>query len=107
MSNEGCNAFIIVHDLDRNPQNNALNDEEKLRKTLEKSTSEVGSINKHICIPIEELEVWFWSDPDVIRHVGRGRGEAKLNPCLITKPKEQLISLSATNLSWDISSLKA
>ena len=94
MSNEGCNAFIIVHDLDRNPQNNALNDEAKLRKTLEKSTSEVGSINKHICIPIEELEAWFWSDPDVVRHVGRGRGEAKFNPHSITKPKEQLISLS-------------
>lgn len=94
MSNEGCNAFIIVHDLDRNPQNNSLNDEAKLRKTLEKSASEVGSINKHICIPIEELEAWFWSDPDVVRHVGRGRGEAKLNPYLVTKPKEQLISLS-------------
>jgi Domain of unknown function (DUF4276) len=94
MSNDGCNAFIIIHDLDRNPQNNSLNDEAKLRKTLEEAASEVKSINKHICIPIEELEAWFWSDPDVIKYVGRGKGEAKLNPHLIIKPKEQLIKLS-------------
>lgn len=94
MSNEGCNAFIIVHDLDRNPQNNSLNDEAKLRETLEAAASKIKSINKHICIPIEELEAWFWSDPDVVRYVGRGKGEAKLNPHLITKPKEQLIRLS-------------
>ncbi len=31
LSNEGCNAFIIVHDLDRNPANGSLNDEAKLR----------------------------------------------------------------------------
>ncbi|GAA6617282.1 DUF4276 family protein [Scytonema sp. NUACC26] len=95
MSNEGCNAFIIVHDLDRNPQNNSLNDEAKLREMLEEAASEVKSINKHICIPIEELEAWFWSDPEVVKHVGRGKGEAKLNPHLIIKPKEQLIKLSA------------
>ena len=94
MSNEGCNAFIIVHDLDRNPQNNSLNDEVKLRETLERASSEIKNINKHICIPIEELEAWFWSDPDVIRHIGRGKGEARTNPHLITKPKEQLIRLS-------------
>jgi hypothetical protein len=95
MSNNGCNAFIIVHDLDRNPQNNSLNDEAKLRETLEEAASLVKSINKHICIPIEELEAWFWSDPDVVKYVGRGKGEAMPNPHLITKPKEQLIKLSA------------
>ena len=47
MSKEGCNAFIIVHDLDRNPQNNSLNDEVKLRETLEVAVSEVEDINKH------------------------------------------------------------
>jgi Domain of unknown function (DUF4276) len=94
LSKEGCNAFIIVHDLDRNPQNNALNDEAKLRKTLETAASEVAAMNRHICIPIEELEAWFWSDPDVIKHIGRGKGEPKANPHLISKPKEQLIKLS-------------
>lgn len=94
LSNERCNAFVIIHDLDRNPQNNSLNDEEKLRKTLEVASSEVEAIKKHICIPIEELEAWFWSDPDVVKHLGRGKGEARTNPHLIIKPKEQLIKLS-------------
>jgi hypothetical protein len=94
LSKEGCNAFIIVHDLDRNPQNNTLNDEAKLRKTLEAAASEIRGIHRHICIPVEELEAWFWSDPDVIKHIGRGKGEAKANPHLVSKPKEQLIKLS-------------
>jgi hypothetical protein len=95
MSNIGCNAFIIVHDLDRNPQNSSLNDEAKLRETLEVSASTLKGINKHhICIPVEELEAWFWSDPDVVKHVGRGKGEAKANPHLIMRPKEELIKLS-------------
>jgi hypothetical protein len=94
MSNTGCNAFIIVHDLDRNPQNGSLNKEAKLRETLEASASTVKGINKHICIPVEELEAWFWSDPDVVKYVGRGKGEAKANPHLIMRPKEELINLS-------------
>lgn len=93
MSNEGCNAFIIVHDLDRNPQNNSLNDEVKLRETLETASSEIKDY-KHICIPVEELEAWFWSDPEVIKHVGRGKGKARTSPHLIIKPKEELIQLS-------------
>ena len=94
MSNTGCNAFIIVHDLDRNPQNGSLNDEAKLRETLEASAFKVKGINKHICIPVEELEAWFWSDPDVVKYVGRGKGEAKANPHLIMRPKEELLKLS-------------
>lgn len=94
LSNAGCNAFVIIHDLDRNPQNNSLNDEAELRKILELVSSEVEATKRHICIPIEELEAWFWSDPDVVKHVGRGKGEAKANPHSIMKPKEQLIKLS-------------
>jgi hypothetical protein len=94
MSGEGCNAFVILHDLDRNPQNNSLNDEAKLRRTLETAASQVKNIHKHICIPIEELEAWFWSDPEVVKYIGRGKGEAKANPHLVAQPKEQLIRLS-------------
>ena len=93
MSDEGCNAFIIVRDLDRDPENNSLNDEAKLREALE-AASKVEGINKHICIPVEELEAWFWSDPDVVKHIGRGKGEAHANPHLIIQPKEKLIKLS-------------
>ena len=94
LSQEGCNAFVILHDLDRNPQNGSLNNESELRKTLEKSISSFQGINKHICIPIEELEAWFWSDPEVIKYVGRGNGQAKANPHAILKPKEKLLKLS-------------
>jgi hypothetical protein len=90
----GCNAFIVVRDLDRNPQNNALNDEAKLRKKLEDSASIVNSGRRLICIPVEELEAWFWSDPGVIQYIGKGKGEANKNPHLIEKPKEALIKLS-------------
>ena len=90
----GCNAFIIVRDLDRNPQNNALNDEAKSRKKLEESASIVNSSQTLICIPVEELEAWFWSDLDVIRMVGKGKGQASKNPHLIAQPKEALIKLS-------------
>ena len=94
LSKEGCNAFVIIHDLDRNPQNNSLNDEAKLRNRLEAITYEIQAINKHICIPIEELEAWFWSDPKVVQHIGQGKGKAHLNPHLIIQPKEKLIHLS-------------
>ena len=92
MAKAGCNAFIIVHDLDRNPENNSLNDELELRKELESSSAVVK--NKYICIPIEEMEAWFWSDPNVIQHIGKGKGNAKANPHLINQPKEKLIELS-------------
>jgi Domain of unknown function (DUF4276) len=92
LSNEGCDAFIIVHDLDRNPENGSLNDEAKLRNTLESSASKVA--NRHICIPIEEIEAWFWSDPEVVQYIGKGKGTAKSNPHLISQPKEELIKLS-------------
>jgi hypothetical protein len=94
LSQAGCNAFIVVHDLDRNPQNNALNDEVKLRQTLESSAAKAPGTNKHICIPIEEIEAWFWSDPDVVLHVGKGKGSAQKNPHLLPQPKEALIKLS-------------
>jgi hypothetical protein len=48
LSQAGCNAFIVVHDLDRNPQNNALNDEAKLRQTLESSAAKAPGTHKHI-----------------------------------------------------------
>jgi Domain of unknown function (DUF4276) len=94
LSNEGCNVFIIVRDLDRNPQNNTLNDESKSRKKLEESASIVKSERTLICIPVEELEAWFWSDPDVIQYIGKGKGQASKNPDLVEQPKEALIKLS-------------
>jgi hypothetical protein len=94
LSSEGCNIFIVVHDLDRNPQNDSLNNEIELRSKLETLSSGVKTSNKHICIPIEELEAWFWSDPEVIEDLGGKKGKAQVNPHQIKSPKEELIKLS-------------
>lgn len=94
LSQKGCNAFIIIHDLDINPQNGSPNNELELREKLKKSISNLQGIRKHICIPIEELEAWFWSDPEVVKYIGRGKGQAEANPDKISKPKERLIRLS-------------
>ncbi|ALB42693.1 MULTISPECIES: DUF4276 family protein [unclassified Anabaena] len=94
LSTEGCNIFIVVHDLDRNPQNGSLNNERALRSKLEELSSEIESLKKHICIPIEELEAWFWSDPEVIKYLGGEKGKAHPNPHEIKSPKEKLIELS-------------
>ena len=94
LSSEGCNIFIVVHDLDRNPQNGSLNNEQALRSKLEELSSEIESLKKHICIPIEELEAWFWSDPEVIKYLGGEKGKAHPNPHEIKSPKEKLIELS-------------
>ena len=94
LSSEGCNIFIVVHDLDRNPQNASLNNEGVLRSKLEALSSEIKSLNKHICIPIEELEAWFWSDPVVLEYLGGEKGKAQVNPDKIKSPKEELMKLS-------------
>jgi Domain of unknown function (DUF4276) len=92
-SEDGFHAAILVHDLDRNPFNGSLNDLQKLSRTLNSIETPV-TLKKHICIPIEEIEAWFWSDPIVVKRVGRGNGKAHNSPHLIAKPKEKLIKLS-------------
>ena len=94
MSREGCDTFIVIHDLDLNPNNNDLNNEAQLRQDLEEKSSHLKADDKHICIPIEEMEAWFWSDPDVLSHIGGQKGKAKENPHLIRRPKEELMKLS-------------
>ncbi len=93
-AHDGVNAFIVVRDLDRNSQNNVLNDEIITRQKLEKIASIVNPSQTLICIPVEELEAWFWSDPEVIRYVGKGKGQASKSPHAVAQPKEALIRLS-------------
>lgn len=92
MLNEGCTAAILVHDLDLNPENNTLNDEVALRQKLEAIEVPSG-LARLVCIPVEELEAWFWSDPKVLALVGPG-AKAHPSPHLIRKPKEKLAALS-------------
>ena len=78
LAREECQAVILVHDLDRSPMN-VLNDEEALRQRLAQIEVPEG-VERLICIPIEELVAWFWSDPEVVRIVGRGTGDAHPEP---------------------------
>jgi Domain of unknown function (DUF4276) len=93
MAGEGCAAAIVVHDLDLNPSNRELNDEAVLRRRLE-AIEVPPALARLICIPVEELEAWFWSDLAVVQIVGRGKGKDHPSPHLIRQPKEQLQRLS-------------
>jgi hypothetical protein len=92
-ASEGFNEVIVLHDLDRDPNTNMLNSEPKLRAVLEQIECP-SAISRFICIPVEELEAWFWSDPNVLSIVGRGPIKAPYSPHLILRPKEALMRLS-------------
>jgi hypothetical protein len=93
MVRQGCSAVVLLHDLDRNPTNGELNDEPALRYMLEQILVP-PEVERLICIPVEELEAWFWSDPEIIREIGEGKGQASPSPHKVKKPKEALIRLS-------------
>jgi hypothetical protein len=93
LANEGFRNVILVHDLDRDPETGALNHEAGLRHELERIEPPPG-VERLICIPVEELEAWFWADPDVINQVGRGSGKPATSPHLVQRPKEALMRLS-------------
>lgn len=93
MAKRGCVAAIVIHDLDRNPQTNALNDPEVLHRELE-AIECPPELRRLICIPVEEIEAWFWSDDVTVKLVGRGTGSAHLSPHNIIDPKGKLEDLS-------------
>jgi hypothetical protein len=96
LTDVGCAALILIHDLDRNPSNHTLNDEAELRGRLAQIPVPRG-VAHHICIPVEEVGAWFWSCPTALERVapGQGNSRAKPSPHLLPKPKEALIKLSA------------
>jgi hypothetical protein len=92
----GVSHIIVVRDLDRRPQANVLNDEAELRRSLTECchTPDI-SVQKLICIPVEELEAWFWSDPEILKLVAGGKEtKAHPEPHRIASPKEKLERLS-------------
>jgi hypothetical protein len=95
MASKGCGAVVLVHDLDRDPANGQLRDERALRAALEAIECPTG-VRRLICIPVEELEAWFWSDQELLDEVAGIKGKAKAahQPELVKQPKEQLIRLS-------------
>lgn len=89
----GCVAIVFLHDLDLNSANGELNDEAALRTRLAGIEVPRG-MERLICIPVEELEAWFWSDQRVLDAIGDG-GKASDSPHRIKRPKERLKDLSA------------
>lgn len=93
LAEKGCRAAIIVHDLDRNPLNGSLNDLATLERQLSALSVPRGLI-RHICIPVEEIEAWFFSSEKVLAKVCGKPQRASPSPHLIKRPKETLIDLS-------------
>lgn len=85
LSLRGCNMIILVHDLDRNDHNNLKNE---LVKSIKSSPAEFN----FVCIPIEEIEGWFLSDPQAIKDCfSLARLPRLLNkPENIPSPKEKI-----------------
>lgn len=81
----GCDMLILIHDLDRNN----LSD---LKKELDLKLSNSPISNKLICIPIEEVEGWFLSDPQCLKEIFSLRSVPKIKgaPETIPSPKEHI-----------------
>lgn len=95
---KGCAGFIVVHDLDRDKATGALRDKDALVRELEAIEYPRGAEQRHICVPVEELEAWFWSDQAVLDKVARGNPvKASHHPHKIEDPKGELIRLSRRN----------
>jgi hypothetical protein len=88
----GCSLAILLHDLDLDSANNELKDERKLHADLSRLPVPAG-LELIICIPVEELEAWFWSDQAVLDRIGKD-ARASSSPHSIKKPKEKLKELS-------------
>lgn len=85
LEKRGCDTLILFHDLDRNSYT-------KLKDELEIKLKDSPIDKKLICIPIEELEAWFLSDPEAIKSVFNLRKTPKTigTPETINSPKEFL-----------------
>lgn len=82
---KGCNLLIVIHDLDSNGL-------KELKEQLSRCLKASNIKNRYICIPIEELEAWFLSDPEGIKKAFKLKRKPKVKglPETIRSPKECL-----------------
>ena len=85
LKKRGCDMLLLLHDLDRNDLN-------KLFQDLTSKLSNSPITKKLICIPIEEIEAWFLSDPEGIKNAFKLKRKPNIkgNPENIKSPKEKL-----------------
>lgn len=85
LSNRGCDMLILLHDLDRNNLT-------ELQTDLTKRLKDSPIKTQLICIPIEEIEGWFLSDPDGIAEIFNLKSKPKIkgSPEDVKSPKEAL-----------------
>lgn len=85
---KGCRFLILIHDLDRN-------DLEVLRQQIEDAITPSPIMPHLVCIPVEEMEAWWLSDPEAIRSALNLRQSPQINghPERISSPKERLGSI--------------
>lgn len=89
----GCKAVVFIHDLDLDPNNGSLNDEVRLRQKLEAIPAPRG-LERLVCIPVEEIEAWFFSSAKALTRACGTPQKARMSPHLIKQPKETLRKLS-------------
>lgn len=85
LTKRGCQMVIIIHDRDKNGHDELMSE---LSKIVKPTTAKI----KYICIPIEEMEAWFISDPQSIKESFNLKRLPKFkgNPETISSPKEVL-----------------
>lgn len=81
----GCKYLIVLHDLDRNEL-------QQLQSELDKAISPSPISPYLICIPIEEMEAWWLTDPQAIKKALNLTGALRISgrPQDIKSPKEHI-----------------
>jgi hypothetical protein len=62
LAEDNCRYLIVVHDLDRDKNTGALNDENALRARLGQAINGCAIASRCVVVPIEEIEAWLLSD---------------------------------------------
>ncbi len=85
LNKKGCGTLVLIHDSD-------TNNPDRLRTELKIALSPCPIQNHLICIPIQEFEAWFLSDPDAIKSGLKLRKAPSIKglPEQIDSPKEFL-----------------